>query len=31
MKTNNQLNGKGELKGDPTGIYYKTWAEYFVK
>ncbi|GMS92747.1 hypothetical protein PENTCL1PPCAC_14922, partial [Pristionchus entomophagus] len=31
MKTNGQMKGGGELKGDPNGPYYKTWANYFVK
>lgn len=31
MKTNNQINHGGFLKGHPGGKYYKLFAEYFVK
>ncbi len=31
MKNNNDLAGKGSLKGEPGGEYYKAWAKYFVK
>lgn len=31
MKTNNNMTGKGTLKGEVGGDYYKTWANYFVK
>lgn len=31
MKTNNRLNGRGWLKGDTQGKYYRTWANYYVK
>ena len=31
MKTNHNLNGKGEIRGNVTDKYYKTWANYFVK
>ena len=31
MKTNNQINGRGWLKGDTKGKYYRTWANYYVK
>ncbi|RWS20223.1 glucosylceramidase-like protein, partial [Leptotrombidium deliense] len=31
MKTNNELEGAGVLKGNTTGPYYKTWADYAVK
>ncbi|XP_054713189.1 lysosomal acid glucosylceramidase-like [Uloborus diversus] len=31
MKTNNAMNGKGALKEDPEGKYYRTWANYFVR
>lgn len=31
MKTNGALTGKGTIKGQPGGVYYKAWANYFVK
>ena len=31
MKTNNNMTGKGTIKGKPGGEYYKSWAKYFVK
>ncbi|KAH3869575.1 lysosomal acid glucosylceramidase-like [Dreissena polymorpha] len=31
MKTNNNMTGKGTLKGSPGGSYFKAWAQYFVK
>ncbi|XP_039254646.2 lysosomal acid glucosylceramidase-like [Styela clava] len=31
MKTNNDLIGKGSLKGEPGGPYYHTWALYFAR
>ena len=31
MKTNNDLAGKGSLRGGPGGPYFKAWAKYFVK
>ncbi|XP_064474563.1 lysosomal acid glucosylceramidase-like isoform X2 [Ornithodoros turicata] len=31
MKTNGALNGRGRMKGNPGGKYYKTWAKYFVR
>lgn len=31
MKTNNNMTGKGTIKGSPGGRYYKTWANYFVR
>ncbi|KAJ6657020.1 hypothetical protein lerEdw1_003021 [Lerista edwardsae] len=31
MKTNEDWKGKGSLKGEPGGRYYKTWANYFVR
>lgn len=31
MKTNEAMNGKGSLKGEPGGKYYETWANYFVR
>lgn len=31
MKTNNNMTGKGTLKGNPGEKYYKSWAKYFVK
>lgn len=31
MKTNNNMTGKGSIKGAPGGPYYKAWAHYFVK
>ncbi|CAN7983768.1 unnamed protein product [Ixodes hexagonus] len=31
MKTNNAMSGRGTLRGSPKGVYYKAWAEYFVK
>lgn len=31
MKTNNKMTGRGSLIGKPGGIYFKTWAHYFVK
>ncbi|XP_015795115.1 putative glucosylceramidase 4 isoform X2 [Tetranychus urticae] len=31
LKTNGEINGLGILKGDPGSIYWKTYANYFVK
>ena len=31
MKTNGNMTGKGQLKGQPGDMYHKTWAQYFVK
>lgn len=31
MKTNNNMTGRGEIKGQVGGTYFKSWAEYFVK
>ena len=31
MKTNNDLAGRGQLKGNPGDKYHKTWAKYLVK
>jgi len=31
MKTNNNMTGKGSIKGQPGGMYFKSWANYFVK
>ncbi|XP_062897827.1 lysosomal acid glucosylceramidase isoform X1 [Mobula hypostoma] len=31
MKTSNSTIGKGTLKGNPGGPYYKSWANYFVR
>lgn len=31
MKTNGDWKGKGSLKGEPGGRYYKTWAKYFIR
>uniref|UniRef100_V5GWN7 Glucosylceramidase n=1 Tax=Ixodes ricinus TaxID=34613 RepID=V5GWN7_IXORI len=31
MKTNSAMSGRGTLRGQPNGIYYKTWAQYLVK
>ena len=31
MKTNNNMTGKGSIKGKPGGVYYKSWALYFVR
>ena len=31
MKTNGNMTGKGTLKGQPGGEYFKAWANYFVK
>ena len=31
MKTNNNMTGKGTIKGQVGGPYYKAWAKYFVK
>lgn len=31
MKTNNNMTGKGTIKGQPGGEYFKAWANYFVK
>ncbi|XP_045158968.2 lysosomal acid glucosylceramidase-like [Mercenaria mercenaria] len=31
MKTNNNMTGKGTIKGEPGGPYFKAWANYFVK
>lgn len=31
MKTNNEIQHGGFLKGQPGGKYYKLWAEYIVK
>ncbi|KAI6190347.1 Glucosylceramidase [Aphelenchoides bicaudatus] len=31
MKTSGQMKGGGELKGEPNGIYYLTFARYFIR
>lgn len=31
MKTNDQMIGKGSLKGSPGGKYYQAWANYYVR
>lgn len=31
MKTNNDMSGRGTLRGRPNSTYFKTWAQYFVK
>nr|XP_037268263.1 lysosomal acid glucosylceramidase-like [Rhipicephalus microplus] len=31
MKTSRKLEGRGFLRGDPGGPFYKTWAAYFVR
>ena len=31
MKTNNNYKGNGILKGDVGGLYFQTWANYYVK
>ncbi|XP_067878884.1 lysosomal acid glucosylceramidase-like isoform X2 [Heterodontus francisci] len=31
MKTSNSAIGKGTLKGEPGGPYYKSWANYFIR
>jgi glucosylceramidase len=31
MKTNNDYKGNGTLIGPPGGIYYQTWANYYLK
>lgn len=31
MKTSNALTGRGVLKGEPGGPYYKSWAKYYVR
>ncbi|KAH7962396.1 hypothetical protein HPB52_015885 [Rhipicephalus sanguineus] len=31
MKTNNELEGRGFLIGEPGGPYYKAWAKYYVR
>ena len=31
MKTNNNMTGKGTIKGEVEGTFYKTWANYFVR
>lgn len=31
MKTNGNMTGKGSIKGEPGGLYYKSWANYFVR
>ena len=31
MKTNGNMTGKGQIKGQPGGPYFKAWANYFVK
>ncbi len=31
MKTNNNYKGNGTLKGDVGGLYYQTWAHYYLK
>lgn len=31
MKTNNEMENGGNLKGDVNGPYYITWANYFVR
>ncbi|XP_075321710.1 lysosomal acid glucosylceramidase isoform X2 [Odontesthes bonariensis] len=31
MKTNNELIGKGSLRGKPGGKEHKTWAQYYIR
>lgn len=31
MKTDNKMDGEGMLKGAIGGVYYQTWANYFVR
>ncbi|XP_037503564.2 lysosomal acid glucosylceramidase-like, partial [Rhipicephalus sanguineus] len=31
MKTSNTVVGRGTLKGEPGGPYYKAWAKYYVR
>ncbi|KAF6031271.1 GBA [Bugula neritina] len=31
MKTESSMTGRGFLKGEPGGKYYKTWAQYLVR
>ena len=31
MKTNNNMTGRGFIKGQVGGIFFKAWAKYFVK
>jgi len=31
MKTNGKMHGRGFLKGQPGGPYFKAWANYLVK
>ncbi|XP_077483352.1 lysosomal acid glucosylceramidase-like [Amblyomma americanum] len=31
MKTNNDMSGRGTLRGKPNGTYYKTWAQYLAR
>ena len=31
MKSNNNMTGKGSIKGQPGGEYFKSWALYFVR
>ena len=31
MKTNNNMTGKGSIKGQPGGVYFKAWALYFLR
>ena len=31
MKTNNNMTGRGFIKGEVGDIYYKAWAQYFVR
>ncbi|XP_078063991.1 lysosomal acid glucosylceramidase [Mustelus asterias] len=31
MKTSDSMIGKGTLKGNPGGQYYKSWAKYFIR
>ncbi|XP_048476283.1 lysosomal acid glucosylceramidase [Rhincodon typus] len=31
MKMSNSTIGKGTLKGQPGGVYYKSWAKYFIR
>ena len=31
MKSNNNMTGAGQIKGQPGGPFYQSWAKYFVK
>ncbi|PAV85454.1 hypothetical protein WR25_04790 [Diploscapter pachys] len=31
MKTNGDMKGGGQIKGDINGTYYQTWAQYFIR